>query len=213
LRRTPTRLLIGGQFTEVHGVNRNGIARLNADGSLDPTFDPGIGTDDIVFSVALQPDDKVLIAGYFTHVNGVSRNYIARLNVDGSLDTSFNVGSGADYHVYSLLVQPNGKILVGGAFTVFNQANRQGIVRLDADGSIDPDFNPRPGVSYFGIFDMCLQPDGKVVVAGSFVTVNGVNRRNIARLNEAGSLDPTFHPGTGPSESVTRWRYEQMGSC
>ena len=141
------KVLVGGWFTEVDNVSRNGIARLNADGSLDSSFDPGTGADDLIFGVALQQDGKVLIAGYFTHVAGASRNYIARLNGNGSLDYAFDVGNGADYYVYSLALQSDGKILVGGAFTVFNGVNCNRIVRLNTDGAVDPDFNSGAGVS------------------------------------------------------------------
>ncbi|HRX81642.1 MAG TPA: delta-60 repeat domain-containing protein, partial [Pirellulaceae bacterium] len=88
--------LIGGTFTTVDGVSRNNIARLNPDGSLDNTFTPGTGTNGPVLSVALQADGRILIAGDFTAVNGVLRNDIARLNSDGSVDTTFNPGSGTN---------------------------------------------------------------------------------------------------------------------
>src|SRR5690606_41037369 len=90
------KVLIGGDFTSYNDISRNRIARLNVDGSIDSTFNPGIGANAPVFAITLQPDGKVLIGGRFNSYAGMSRNKIARLNVNGSLDTTFNPGSGAD---------------------------------------------------------------------------------------------------------------------
>ena len=117
-------------------------ARAQGPGSVDTSFDPGSGANDIVRSVATQPDGKVLIGGYFTAVNGVTCNRTARLNANGSLDTGFNSGSGANNIVLSVVVQPDGKILIGGGFTQVNGVTRSRIARLYADGSLDPSFVP-----------------------------------------------------------------------
>ena len=82
--------------------------------SIDIGFGNGDGANHPINSIALQPDGKVLIGGQFTSYNGTSRNYIARLNADGSLDASFNPGVGASSFVYSLALQPDGKVLIGG---------------------------------------------------------------------------------------------------
>ena len=91
----------------------------------------GDGTDSTVMSLALQNDGKVLIGGWFTRVNGVARNSLARLNPDGSLDTSFLNGlNGPDGEVYALALQRSGEILVGGSFTVFSQTPRSYLAQL-----------------------------------------------------------------------------------
>ena len=90
------KIVIGGVFNEVNGTARNNIARLNADGGLDTGFNPGTGADNTVTTLSVQPDGKILIAGYFTSYNGASRNRIARLNTDGSLDVGFDPGTGAN---------------------------------------------------------------------------------------------------------------------
>src|SRR5207247_2555797 len=107
------------------------IGRLNTDGSVDPSFDSGTGPNGLVYSVALQPDGKLLIGGEFTGVNGTSRNHIARLNANGSLDTSFNLtGTGANDSVNSVVVQTDGKAVIGGAFASVNGAARGRVARL-----------------------------------------------------------------------------------
>jgi uncharacterized delta-60 repeat protein len=195
------KVLIGGNFTTVNTLAYNRIARLNADGTLDNSFDPGTGADDRVRAVAVQPDGKILIGGSFSTVNGVICNRIARLNSDGSLDTSFDPGSGLDNAVRSVVVQADGKVLIGGDFTTVNDVARNRIARLNADSSLDTSFNPGSGAGAV-VYAMAVQPDGKVIIGGGFNTVNGVGRNHIARLNEDGSLDSTFDPGTGANNWV-----------
>ena len=127
-------------------------AALAQAGSLDLTFDPGDGADSTIRSVVLQPDGKILIAGDFTSYEGTSRNHIARLNADGSLDTSFDPGTGTNDDTehdepggYPIAVQADGKILIGGHFTNYNGTARNRIARLNADGSLDPSFDPGAG--------------------------------------------------------------------
>ena len=94
-------------------------------GSLDTGFDPGTGAFGEVTSVAVQLDGKVILGGGFIEVDGVLRNNIARLNADGSLDISFDPGSGANDYVVVIAVQPNGKMIIGGWFTEVDGVARQ----------------------------------------------------------------------------------------
>ena len=82
------------------------------------TFNPGSGADDALTGLAVQADGKILLAGGFTEVDGQPRNRVARLNADGSLEstTTFDLGTGANDLVYSVAVQADGKILLGGEF-------------------------------------------------------------------------------------------------
>jgi uncharacterized delta-60 repeat protein len=125
------KILVGGGFSKIGGTNRNGIARLNANGTLDITFDPGTGADGDVLAVALQPNGQILIGGAFTHFNGVARNRIARINPDGRIDSSFNPAT--DGLVSSLLLQPDGKILLAGDFLTVNGLLRPYVARLYGD--------------------------------------------------------------------------------
>jgi len=143
----------------------------------------------------------VLIGGTFTTVGGVTRNYLARLNADGSLDTGFNsdVGSNADVNKtpISLAVQADGKVLIGGTFSGVGGAVRYRIARLNADGSLDHGFNPNSNKVVVGIVTcLAVQADGKVLIGGAFTTMGGAVRNRIARLNADGSLDTGFNPNT-----------------
>jgi uncharacterized delta-60 repeat protein len=195
------RVVVGGDFTGFDGVSRNHIARLNSDGSLDPSFQSGMtGANREIYSVALQPDGRVLIGGYFTTVNGTSRSYVARLSADGSFDTTFPGGpTGLDHQVRSVTLQPDGRLLIAGAFTTVNGAGRNYIARLSADGSTDTSFGNGMTGTDDAVLATALQQDARVLVGGEFTTVNGVTRNHIARLNTDGSLDATFQNGMAGS--------------
>src|SRR5690606_5239549 len=93
------KVVIGGAFSSINGTVRDRIARLNTDGSLDTTFNPGTGANDLVTSISIQSDGKIIIGGWFIFYNGTAIKRIARLNTDGSLDNTFDPGTGADYDV------------------------------------------------------------------------------------------------------------------
>lgn len=124
------KIIIGGYFTSYNFDSAPRVARLNADCSIDNTFTPGDGANDTVRCIALQDDGKIIIGGDFTSYNTIPVNRIARLNKDGSLDTSFDPGTGADDSVYSIALQSDGKILIGGAFTHYNDISINHIARI-----------------------------------------------------------------------------------
>jgi uncharacterized delta-60 repeat protein len=195
-------ILIGGLFTTYNGIGRNRIIRLTSDASLDYSFNPGTGANNNLQTVALQPDGKIIVAGGFTSFNGTGRNYIARLNVDGTMDTDFDPGLGANNWIYSTAVQSDGKILIGGLFTNFNGVAINRIARLSTSGTLDATFNPGTGTND-RVFSTMVQSDGKILLGGRFTSFNGTNKNYIARLNADGSVDNTFIPGTA-ADSLLR---------
>ncbi|MEO7312405.1 MAG: delta-60 repeat domain-containing protein [Chitinophagaceae bacterium] len=199
--QTDGKIIIAGLFQSFNGTARNNIARLNADGSLDATFNPGTGSNSTIYSIAIQTDGKMVIGGAFTAYNGTGRNNIARLNTDGSLDAVFNPGTGAGAFVYSIVIQSDEKIVIGGAFTFFNSTARSRIARLNTDGSVDASFNPGTGANNI-IYATSIQSDGKIIAGGQFTTFNGSARNSIVRLNTDGSLDAGFNPGTGANNTI-----------
>lgn len=200
------KIFIGGSFTTYNGTDRNRIARLNNDGSLDVVFDPGTGTDGVVYSLAAYPTNtpdagKVIVAGDFTAVNGVARSRIARLNSDGSLDTSFNPGSGASDAIRAVALQSDGRILIGGSFTNYNGTAINRIARLQANGSLDPTFTPGTGADDV-VNSITIQGDTRIVLGGQFTRYNGVTRNRITRLNPNGTADATINFGAGANDFV-----------
>src|SRR5207253_1720572 len=131
--------MIVGWFTTIAGHNQPNIARLNADGSFDATFVPAATDGAGVGATAVQPDGKVIIAGGFSTVGGVSRPNLARLNADGSLDIGY-APPPPNALVRALAVRPDNTVLIAGDFTSVGGQPRPGFARLLADGTADPCF-------------------------------------------------------------------------
>ena len=207
------KVVIGGNFNVGGGspVLSAGITRLKAAGGHEVEYDAGSGVNvRPVGVVAFQQDGKVLIGGDFTQVRDATRNRIARFNVDGSLDTSFNVGTGPNDLVKVIKVQPDGKILVGGDFRTWNGSVRSCLVRLNEDGSLDTSLANFDGaVDFFysndvltsTVEDIALQPTGvaphfRIIVGGSFFRpfANGGFHYGIVALKAAdGTRDSSFN--------------------
>ncbi|MFN7140560.1 MAG: hypothetical protein ACK4UN_14575, partial [Limisphaerales bacterium] len=189
------KLLLGGNFVDVNGMGWFRVARLNQDGSADTSFNPGSGINDLVRCIVHQSDGKILLGGRFSSVDGTTRNGVARLNADGSLDTTFDPGTGVTLssgEVHSLSLQQDEKVLIGGSFSGVNGQNRNGIARLNTDGTLDNTFDPGAGVSGLIYSDdsravstvssIVVQPNGRIIIAGNFKSVDGVPRQQTARL-------------------------------
>lgn len=161
------------------------------DGATDPGFNIGFGVDNTIHTTAIQSDGKIVIGGAFTSYNGVTINRLARLNSNGSLDTTFSVGTGANGIVRSLAFQSDGKLLVGGAFSNYNGVSVPGIVRLNSDGSRDTSFIF--AYSFMGITKVLVQNDGKIIVGGGSTSDMGSGfYYRVVRFNSNGSLDNSF---------------------
>ncbi|MHC1765981.1 MAG: delta-60 repeat domain-containing protein [Verrucomicrobiia bacterium] len=203
------RILICGNFESFNGVSRGFVARLNVNGSVDTSFEahPGYW----VRHMALQPDGKIVIGGFFTQVEGLSRNRIARLNSDGSLDTSFDPGLGAqaklvegddkDPFIFAVAVQPSGKILIAGNFRTYNGVLRNGIARLNSDGSLDTGFEVGSGFDSWGR-SLLLLPNDQVIVTGWFTRYNNAAYNRMVRLNPNGTADESFRPSFGDKTAI-----------
>ncbi|MFN7139169.1 MAG: immunoglobulin domain-containing protein, partial [Limisphaerales bacterium] len=148
----------------------------------DQSFNPG--ANGYVSSIALLPDDRILVGGGFTVIGGQAQSRIALLSSNGVVDTSF--AASADATVICMAVQPDGKIVVGGDFTNLCGVPRSRIGRLNPDGTLDESFNP---VVNNTVQSIALQANGKIVLGGFFTEVNGVPRGYLARLDSSGTLD------------------------
>lgn len=175
------RVWIGGDFITVDGVARGGIARLKANGTLDPSFDPGTGANNSVFALLPLPDGKLIIAGAFTSYNGAKAGPVARLNADGSLDAEFDAGPSSGGKVYALGSQADGKILVAGSFTLFNGRAAGRIARLMPNGAFDESFNTGTGAND-QVRSLAVQLDGRILVGGNFSDFGGQSVAGLVRL-------------------------------
>lgn len=161
----------------------------NTFNTIDIGFGNGDGPNNKVMCSAQQSDGKIIIGGAFTTYNGIPSNCIARLNVDGSLDTSFNVGTGANNMVKTVAIQSDGKILIGGSFTTYNGDNSQHIVRLNIDGTKDTTFVSGPGTIDNDINVIAITPDGNIAIGGKFTQYLGYGLRYFAFLYADGSVN------------------------
>jgi len=205
VRQNDGRFMIGGRFRKVNGISRRGIARINADGSLDTTFDPGNGVEGpqtpFVYCIAIQGDGKLLVGGFFYGFNGTSTTHIVRLNSGGSVDNTFSFND-ATQLVRDIEVRPNNKIAVAGFFVNALEGVNSGITKLNSDGSYDQTaVGSGANNVVTRIIRDPLNPNAKALIVGSFTIYDGVGRNRVAMINDDGSLDTSFNPGTGANST------------
>lgn len=199
------KILIGGTFTTINSLTRNNIARLATDGTVDTAFT--VSADAAVYAIAFQSDGKMVLGGNFSSVAGngsttyTTRNYLARINADLSIDTDFNPK--ANSPVSSVAIQSDGKIVVGGSFTTFQPngasatTTRNYIARLNTSGTLDETIDLKANGT---VVNLTTQSDNKIIVAGYFTSLGGSTRNYLARLKTDLSLDD-FNPN--PNAPVT----------
>lgn len=139
-------------------------------GAFDPTFNATPSGP--VYAIAIQPNNRAIVAGAFTTINNISRGHVARLFPDGSLDFSFLTNNllGASSTVWTMALQPDGRILIGGDFTTVNSQSRSHVARLNTDGSLDGTFIPTNAITST-VNALALQSDGKVLIGGTFIMI------------------------------------------
>ncbi len=183
------------RLVQIGGVTYSGMLMLNADGTRDATFNlSSNGVRATNLKMVGQPDGKILIAGSFTSVNGLTASYLARLNANGTLDTAFQAaGLDLNAEVNALVLQPDGKIVVGGNFSLAQAQFSEGLVRVLPSGARDLTFGAPSGLRE--VYGLGLLPGGSLAVLGEGLRPNFP----LARLRPNGSLDPTFGPGANLS--------------
>ncbi|RTQ53658.1 T9SS type A sorting domain-containing protein [Hymenobacter gummosus] len=181
------RILIGGHLTRC-GDEAGALFLLSATGTIDPSFRPSVQVPGLVSALAQQPDGKLLVGGTFHEIGTTVADNLARLNADGSVDASFTAQSRTDGAVYSLGLQPDGKVLVGGYFTTVGTSPRTGLARVLAAGGPDASFDAN--AQFAGqviVRSVLLLADGSAWVGGHFQTVNG--QYSLAKVGADGSAD------------------------
>lgn len=213
------KILLGGDFYYYNGTQRLGIVRINTNGSVDTSFVPTELNSyyrSVVTGITLQPDGKMILLGFFSPpVAGATQKNILRLNANGTLDTTFSAGDTAGSLVYNVdlsvslyspiakaVVQPDGKIIIAGAFNKYNGNNVKCLVRLTSTGAIDSSFNTTTGVER-AINELILEPStNKPLIGGEFTTFGTTPVKKLIRLTTTGALDTSFNIGTGTTDSV-----------
>ena len=205
------KIVTAGSFLDVNPFQRGfALARFLPDGSLDTTFGSGgrvntdVGDEGVIFTLTLQPDGKIVAAGdsLSPGVNFTLARYLA----DGTLDTTFggdglvitDFGVGIVSEAFGVSLQADGKIVAAGL---------GGLARYLPDGTLDTTFSGDGIVNDFGGFGLVIQPDGRLVVGGSFSTTGGEGGFDFAvarYLSEA-------VPGVGPPTSKAQCKHNRGG--
>ena len=201
------KIIIGGTFDTVAGTESHGLARLNADGTLDPTFTAGLAFGSVVTSLALLPDGRLLVSSNHTPTATYQTVYdFNRLNANGSVDGTF---VSPVKTAGPIAVQADGKVVLAGTvgsygYNFGTNVYATTLLRLNADGTRDSTFNASAdnittSYDFYGtrisITGLAVQADGKVIIHGAFTSWLGQPRNTIARLNADGSLDAGFDAG------------------
>ena len=169
------------------------VSLLNSNGTRDSGFEPHLQAQGLVSCMALQADGKLLLGGDFDEVNGTARYGLARLNPTGTLDATYAPQAAFGTTITNLVLQPDGKLLVGGKFSVLGGSPRSGLARLLPSGVADASFAPAfvtPAV-LGTVQQLALQPDGQVLIV-RYATTGG-----FVRLTATGQPDPSFQPDPG----------------
>jgi uncharacterized delta-60 repeat protein len=200
---------LGGDFSTYNGTASNRVIRLNSDGTLDTAFAVGSGFDASVYNISSATDGSgdLYVGGSFNDYNGTTSNKIIRLNSDGTVDTSFIMGSGFDDIVYNIspTTDGSGNLYVGGSFSTYNDIASKNIIRLHSDGTVDSTFSVGsgfdvpdefnvgiPDISYVKSIVFTTDGSGDLYAYGNFETYNGSAFNHIIRLNSDGTADAAF---------------------
>lgn len=195
-------IMVGGSFNTFDGYDSPGFAKLNGEGVLDEDFADNVDATGYtnVYCVTPTSDGKYFIGGDFSV-------RIKKMNADGTADGDFSVGTGFNNTVYSIAIQKDGKVVVGGEMSSYNGTNiNYGLCRLDTDGTLDTTLNL--GDSGFdgdwwpAVQAVAIQSSGKILVGGFFVSLNYKLCNRLVRLNSDGSRDISFGPNTGANDGV-----------
>jgi uncharacterized delta-60 repeat protein len=199
-KQSTGRIIVGGAFTNYSGSASVRLVGINSNGTKDTGFNVGTaGATNIVYALATQTDDKIIVGGVFTTYSGssTSTTRLMRLNSNGNQDLTYNTGTGLSAQPTYILILSSGKAVVGGSFATYSGSTVNNIVQINSNGTKDTTFNTGTGFNST-IYSAVTQSDGKIIVVGNFSTYSGSAVGNrIIRLNTDGTRDTTFNVGTG----------------
>ena len=184
-------IYLGGDFTTFSGSTNNRIIKLTSTGYKDNSFDNSIGFNSFTNKILVDNYGKILVGGVFTTYKGVSANRIIRLNTDGSIDNTFNYGTGFDSTVNNMEMWGD-KIYVAGSFTTYKNKPYNAFIRLNYDGSIDETFNMRAGVTNNNINNIFIDSKGNIYLVG-YIQYQNYNPTRIIKIKPDGTRDLLFN--------------------
>ena len=186
------KILVGGNFTTYQWSTANRFIRLNSDGTKDNSFNIWIWFNNTINALAIQSDGKILVGGNFTTYSWTTINRLIRLNINGYKDSSFNIGSWFDWAVFTLALQNDGKIFIGGAFTTYSWVTEKNLIRINTDGTKDLTYN----IGWYSFNNtvnfVTVQSGWNVLAVGPFTTYKWISANRIVSLNSDGTRDSSF---------------------
>ena len=184
-------ILVGGSFSNLFGSANRNLLRMTKELMVDPTFAIGTGPDGSISKVFSYPDGRVLVSGTFTNFSGLPLSTVARLGANGALDTTLNISNLVASRLESAWLLADESVLV--------RLSNKNLRRINPDDTLAQNFS---GSTEFSLSDARLTADGKILVAQSTGSINGVYVTNLMRLTATGQRDPSFNPRMGPNDSV-----------
>jgi uncharacterized delta-60 repeat protein len=211
------KVLLFGQV-QVAGVAVDRLVRLTESGALDSSFAPQITTSSWGFvELLVQSDGRIIVAGEIGTPTDSMAWRVVRLNADGTLDSSFasapSASGGSVPRLSCAALMPDGGVLVAGSFSNYAGVPRARVAKLLSSGGLDPTFNPGQGIAGLGawVSNCVVQPDGRSILAGSFLTYDGAPRRCLVRINANGSVDSSFSVGQGTDGPIFALALDSTG--
>jgi uncharacterized delta-60 repeat protein len=203
---------IGGSFSSYNNVPANNFVKVTNLGTIDSSFNYGSGFNSDVLSIKLQSDGKILVGGNFSSYNGVNCNRIVRLNIDGSIDNTFSIGTGFNGGVSDIKITNDNLIYVGGSFDTYQGLNYRGIVRIDLNGSIDTTFNTLNNFPTFSsVLRIIISDNNSVYLGGSFSSYSSTTANNMLKLTSGGTIDTSFNIGSGFNSTIIDMCLDSLG--
>ena len=206
---TIQKVLIAGNFTSFRTTSYGNLLKTTSTTAVDNTFNMGSGVNNTIYASAIDENGKILIGGNFTSYSGSSANKLARINTNGTLDTTFNVGTGPSSTVYTILPVTGSKTLIGGAFTTYSGSNVTSIFKANSNGTLDSTFSTNPALDNTA-YTFATQSDGKIIVGGPFNNMV-YSSPYLVKITPQLIPDTTFNPITGLNGSVYTFATQSDG--
>lgn len=185
-------IMLGGDFDHISGSSHPNLARINADGSYDSSFDGR--ADGEVYRLLLQKDGKILVAGGFTNLQGVVRHRIGRLLANGQVDPEFDPGSllASNHPAMALALQFDSKVLVA-TLPIGSDPVSARLFRLHPNGALDESFVQTNLFLDWHIYAIHVRTNGTILVGGGFNSAGGHSLPALVRLQSDGHVDTNFN--------------------
>lgn len=187
---------VGGLFDKYKNQSRNNIVKIKSNGDIDDTFNVGTGFNGEVRKIKILSDGKILVGGNFSTYNSLTSWILVKLNVDGTIDSTFNQPTTNFGSIYDIITNSSDSIYLGGDFITYSGVAAQYIVKLNSNGTIDNSFSSFSGFNGT-VTKILLDSSENLYVGGSFTSYSGVSANRIIKLLPTGEKDISFDNSTG----------------